>query len=115
MLKRDIASGIPATTIGMLYLLILTFFFTAAFNGTRQPLEKKLKVGHLIAIRILVPALAYAFISLSVSLMALAFGVQFSNYYGKGGFVLFWLYVLPSGLLALFASHLLESMLTQRK
>lgn len=31
----DEFAGIPATTIGLLYLLILTFFVTAAFNGTR--------------------------------------------------------------------------------
>ncbi|KAI5474766.1 response to drug-related protein [Pseudohyphozyma bogoriensis] len=84
-------AGIAATTIGMIYLLIFTFLVTAAWNGARMAVEPRLKLSHLIALRLLVPITGYLFISLSVALISVAFGVPFDNYYTKGGFVIFWM------------------------
>ncbi|KAL8280093.1 hypothetical protein RQP46_007423 [Phenoliferia psychrophenolica] len=87
----DAFAGIAATTIGMLYLLIFTFFISIFWNAARGPIESKIPLKQLIALRIGVPVFQYVFISLSISLLSLAFGVPFSRFYGRGGFVIFWL------------------------
>lgn len=48
-------AAIPATTIGQLYLLIFTYFVNLSFFNARAPLEKKIEVQALIALRIFVP------------------------------------------------------------
>lgn len=65
---------------------ISLFWFIA-----RQPIERKLRLPDLVALRLLVPVVQYLFISLWISLVTMAFGVTFERYYGHGGFPLFWL------------------------
>lgn len=67
------------------------FISLFAFNA-RQPLESKLTLSSLLAVRLVVPIIQYVFISLWISLVTLAFGVSFSRYFSGGsGFPLFWL------------------------
>ncbi|KAK4701154.1 hypothetical protein P7C70_g5086, partial [Phenoliferia sp. Uapishka_3] len=87
----DAFAGIAATTIGMVYLLIFTFFISLFWNAARGPIEAKIPLKQLILLRVFVPVVQYLFISLSISLLSMAFGVPFNRFYGKGGFVIFWL------------------------
>ncbi|KAL7338898.1 hypothetical protein BJY59DRAFT_727317 [Rhodotorula toruloides] len=87
----DEFAGIPATTVGMLYLLIFTYFVSLFAFNARSPLESKLPLGQLIAFRLIVPVIQYIPISLFISLVTMAFKVSFHRFYGAGGFPLFWL------------------------
>ncbi|BGP39168.1 hypothetical protein JCM10450v2_003122 [Rhodotorula kratochvilovae] len=87
----DQFAGIPATTVGMLYLLVFTYFVSLFSSIARQPIENKLRLPDLLALRILVPVVQYIFISLWISLVTLAFKVSFERFFGAGGFPLFWL------------------------
>ncbi|BGP23902.1 responseto drug-related protein [Rhodotorula toruloides] len=87
----DEFAGIPATTVGMLYLLIFTYFCSLFFYNARQSVESKVPLGELIAMRLIVPILQYIPISLFISLVTMAFKVNFHRFYGAGGFPLFWL------------------------
>ncbi|BGP15153.1 hypothetical protein JCM10213v2_003110 [Rhodosporidiobolus nylandii] len=83
-------AGIPATSVGLLYLLIFTYFISLFWNNARMQIEKYLRLKDLIILRILVPVVQYIFISLWISLVTLAFQVPFNDWWGKGGFPLFW-------------------------
>ncbi|GJN89695.1 hypothetical protein Rhopal_002682-T1 [Rhodotorula paludigena] len=84
-------AGIPATSVGMLYLLVFTYFISLFWFIARQPIERKLRLSDLVALRLLVPVVQYLFISLWISLVTMAFGVTFERHHGHGGFPLFWL------------------------
>ncbi|GAA6059455.1 hypothetical protein JCM10212_005394 [Sporobolomyces blumeae] len=84
-------AGIPATTVGLLYLLIFTYFFSIYFSQARGPLEPNLTLKSLLMFRLAVPPLFYVFLSLWISLVSLAFQIPFNLFWGKGGFPLFWL------------------------
>lgn len=61
--------------------------------GTKQafdPLAPKLTLGSEVLVRMLLPLLGYFWISLMYSLVSLAFLVDFTRKYGKGGFPLYW-------------------------
>uniref|UniRef100_A0A0K3CEH1 BY PROTMAP: gi/472582605/gb/EMS20283.1/ response to drug-related protein [Rhodosporidium toruloides NP11] gi/647399075/emb/CDR43484.1/ RHTO0S08e02344g1_1 [Rhodosporidium toruloides] n=1 Tax=Rhodotorula toruloides TaxID=5286 RepID=A0A0K3CEH1_RHOTO len=87
----DEFAGIPATTVGMLYLLIFTYFVSLFWNIARGGVESKIPLGELILLRLAVPILQYIPISLFISLVTMAFKVSFHRFYGAGGFPLFWL------------------------
>ncbi|GAA6004949.1 hypothetical protein JCM11491_002287 [Sporobolomyces phaffii] len=84
-------AGIPASTVGLLYLLIFTYFFSVFFSQARAALEPKLNIKNLLALRLIAPPLFYVFLSLWISLVSLAFQIPFNLFWGKGGFPLFWL------------------------
>ncbi|GAA5927678.1 SNG1 family protein [Sporobolomyces koalae] len=84
-------AGIPASTVGLLYLLIFTYFFSVYFSQARAGLEPKLRLKSLVALRLIVPPLFYVFLSLWISLVSVAFQIPFNLFWGRGGFPLFWL------------------------
>ncbi|BGP54944.1 hypothetical protein JCM8202v2_002531 [Rhodotorula sphaerocarpa] len=84
-------AGIPATSVGLIYVLIFTYFISMQWNSARAGLESKLRLIDLAVLRVVVPVAIYVFISLWISLVTLAFRVDFTQSYGKGGFPLFWL------------------------
>ncbi|GAA6041977.1 hypothetical protein JCM8097_009127 [Rhodosporidiobolus ruineniae] len=86
----DQFAAIPATSVGMLYLLIFTYFVSLFWFNARQGIEKKLRLKDLVILRLGVPIFQYIFISLWISLVTLAFHVSFNRWWGKGGFPLFW-------------------------
>ncbi|GAA5970617.1 hypothetical protein JCM11641_007371 [Rhodosporidiobolus odoratus] len=88
----DQFAAIPATSVGMLYLLIFTYFVSLFWNNARMAvqLEQKLRLKDLVILRLTVPVFQYIFISLWISLVTLAFHVSFNRWWGHGGFPLFW-------------------------
>ncbi|ORY31254.1 hypothetical protein BCR39DRAFT_527136 [Naematelia encephala] len=88
----DQLAGIPATTVGTIYLIIFTFLISGSWNNLGLPIiQDKLALGSEIAIKILVPLGAYLWLSLHYSLVSLAFLVDFTRKFGKGGFVVYWM------------------------
>ncbi|GAA6016149.1 hypothetical protein JCM10207_004460 [Rhodosporidiobolus poonsookiae] len=86
----DQFAAIPATSVGLLYLLIFTYFVSLFANNARMPIESKICTRDLLILRLAVPIIQYVFISLWISLVTPAFGVSFDRWWGKGGFPLFW-------------------------
>ncbi|GAA5879232.1 hypothetical protein JCM1840_007621 [Sporobolomyces johnsonii] len=86
----DEFAAIPATSVGMIYLLIFTYFISIFWSRARAAIENKLRLRDLIVLRLAVPITFYLFISLSISLVTFAFHVDFSRFWGKGGFPIFW-------------------------
>lgn len=60
------------------------------WNNARGSFESKIVVRDLILLRVVVPVVIYLFISLWISLVTMAFRVSFNQFYGKGGFPIFW-------------------------
>ncbi|GAA5963798.1 hypothetical protein JCM21900_000045 [Sporobolomyces salmonicolor] len=86
----DEFAAIPATSVGMIYLLIFTYFISIFWSRARAAIENKLRLGELVILRIAVPVAFYLLISLWISLVTLAFHVDFTRFWGKGGFPIFW-------------------------
>lgn len=80
-----------ASFVGLIYLLILAFIVTLQSFSGRQPLEPKLRLTSLLAVRFVVPIVAYFFLSLFYAILTLAFQAPFSRYYGRSGFFIYWM------------------------
>ncbi|KAI5823692.1 hypothetical protein K523DRAFT_134900 [Schizophyllum commune Tattone D] len=107
----DVPVASAVTFVGLIYLLILSFFIVMIAGGAREAsgLERKLTTRSLILLRLATSFLAYFFISLLYSLLSKAFQVPFDRKYGDAGFVLFWM-INFVGMLCLGLS--LEAMIT---
>lgn len=102
------AVATPAVTIGLIYLIIISFFsfpflmpiHTQYITGDHPPL----RFTHMIVWRIVSNIIAYFFLSLCYSLVSLAYQIPFSNplaphtepalnpnAYGKATFFIFWM------------------------
>ncbi|KAF9261687.1 hypothetical protein L218DRAFT_869481 [Marasmius fiardii PR-910] len=89
----DIPVATAITFVGMIYLLILSFFIVMIGLSAREAsgLEKHLTTGSLIRLRLTSTFTAYFFISLFYSLLSKAFQVDFSRRFGSAGFLVFWM------------------------
>ncbi|KAF2971401.1 hypothetical protein GQX73_g2131 [Xylaria multiplex] len=112
------STATPSVTIGLIYLIIVAFFsfsfFLPIHNKYVQPQgHPPLRFWHLIIWRWVATAVLYLFISLTYSLVSLAFGVPFwrppgsatevainATAYGRGSFLVYWI-VNFLGMLAL--------------
>ncbi|KAI8945234.1 MNNG and nitrosoguanidine resistance protein [Xylaria longipes] len=99
----------PTVTIGLIYLIIVAFFsfsfFLPIHNKYVQPQgHPPLHFWHLIIWRWFATLVLYLFVSLTYSLVSLAFGVPFSGgpgsatevtinatAYGRGSFLVYWM------------------------
>ncbi|KAF9257619.1 hypothetical protein L218DRAFT_1016242 [Marasmius fiardii PR-910] len=89
----DIPVATAITFVGLIYLLILSFFFVMIAMSARDAsgLERHLSTGSIIRLRLVSTFIAHFFISLFYSLLSKGFQVDFSRTFGKGGFVIFWM------------------------
>ena len=100
----------PAVTVGLIYLIIVAFFSYGFFMPTHTHFVNNLEghrrifFGHLVIWKYCSTLGAYFFMSLSYSLVSLAFQIPFSNppashvevalhanAYGKASFVVYWM------------------------
>ncbi|KAJ7147897.1 hypothetical protein C8R43DRAFT_925992 [Mycena crocata] len=89
----DVAVASAVTFVGLIYLLILSFFIVMVSGAAREVsgLESRLALGSLIRVRITTSFVAYFFVSLIYTLLSRAFQLPFSRYFGPAGFVIFWM------------------------
>ncbi|KAF9483273.1 hypothetical protein BDN70DRAFT_873964 [Pholiota conissans] len=93
-----------ATFVGLIFLMIMTFFVVIFSNAARlaSGLGGMLTLRSLIAFRLLSSFVAYFILSLWYSLLNLAFKLDIHHTFGKGGFVVFWMatwvYMLAVGM-----------------
>ncbi|WWC98466.1 hypothetical protein V866_005357 [Kwoniella sp. B9012] len=88
----DQLAGIASTTVGTVYLIIFTFLISVTWNNQGLPLiQDSLTMSSEVLVKLLVPFIAYLWLSLHYSLVSLAFLIDFSRKFGKGGFVVYWM------------------------
>ncbi|PBK93574.1 hypothetical protein ARMGADRAFT_928902 [Armillaria gallica] len=89
----DIPVASAVTFVGLIYVLVLSFFIVTFSSVARQQsgLETTLTTGSLIRVRLASSFIAYFALSLFYSLLSLAFQVDFSRVLGHSGFVVFWM------------------------
>ncbi|ODV91345.1 hypothetical protein CANCADRAFT_52238 [Tortispora caseinolytica NRRL Y-17796] len=78
--------------VGMIFMIILSFFSTNFFTPVHLKIMKYLFPRDLIIYRVISSMIAFFFESLFLSLVSLAFQVDFTKVYGRGGFVVFWMF-----------------------
>lgn len=78
--------------VGLIYVIILTFFAFNFFNEIHQLVAKLgLKPLHLVAYRGLASVFSFFVLSLFYSLVTLAFQVDFTVAFGRSGFLVYWM------------------------
>lgn len=78
--------------IGLIYLIILSFFQFNCSITIHMNFFGKLKESHYFLYRLLSAQLSYFVISLFYSLLTLAFQVDTGITFGKSGFLVFWMF-----------------------
>ncbi|KAJ7645995.1 hypothetical protein DFH06DRAFT_997973 [Mycena polygramma] len=89
----DVPVASAVTFVGLIYMLILSFFVVLLSNAARMAsgLDKRLTLGSLIRVRLVTCFVVYFIVTLFYTLLSRAFQVPFDRRYGKAGFVLFWM------------------------
>lgn len=78
--------------VGLIYMIIITFFQVNFFQDLNQEVATfGLKPRHYVAYRLFLSIFSFFVISLSFSLVTLAFQVDFTKAYGKSGFLVYWM------------------------
>ncbi|KAK9321772.1 hypothetical protein V1517DRAFT_277419 [Lipomyces orientalis] len=77
--------------VGLIYLIIISFFQFNFFQPVHMSLAPQLKRHHYVLYRITSTWVAYFFLSLFYSLISLAFQVDFTRAFGRAGFVVYWM------------------------
>ncbi|KAJ6480684.1 hypothetical protein C8R47DRAFT_596020 [Mycena vitilis] len=89
----DVPVASAVTFVGLIYLLILSFFIVIISNAAREAsgLANRLTLGSLVRVRIGTSVIAYFFIALFYTLLSRAFQLPFDRQFGRAGFVIFWM------------------------
>ncbi|KAF5345081.1 hypothetical protein D9756_011161 [Leucocoprinus leucothites] len=100
-----------ATFVGLIYLLILSFYIVMIGDGARNAsgMTRLLSYGGMVRLRLISSVVAYFFLSLFYSLVNVAFQIDFTRKFGHAGFVVFWM-VNWAGMMAVGLA--LESLVT---
>ncbi|KJA16085.1 hypothetical protein HYPSUDRAFT_71604 [Hypholoma sublateritium FD-334 SS-4] len=79
--------------VGLIYLLILSFFIVMIAHGAREAsgIDKILRLRSLIIVRLVSSMFGYFFLSLFYALLNLAFKIDLTRRYGNWGFIIFWM------------------------
>lgn len=77
--------------VGMIYLIIIAFFNFNFFASVHQIIVSHLKISHFIIYRLVSAQFSYLILSLPMSLVSLAFQIDFTVTYGRAGFFIFWM------------------------
>ncbi|XP_006462285.1 hypothetical protein AGABI2DRAFT_119143 [Agaricus bisporus var. bisporus H97] len=98
-------------TVGLIFVLILSFFVVMIQHGARETtnIPNLLNLRSLVILRLTSSFFAYFFVSLFLSLLSLAFQLDFTKKFGHAGFFIYWMLIL-CGMCAMGLA--LESMLT---
>lgn len=98
------------TLVGNIFLTIFAFIMTMAHAAARAVIAPRLKLSSYLCLRLLIPFAAYLPLSLSYTLISLAFGLPFDGKYSlAAGFLLAFI-INYLGMLALGLSQ--EAMIT---
>ncbi|KAK9476466.1 hypothetical protein V1514DRAFT_285232 [Lipomyces japonicus] len=87
----DNPTATAPTQVGLIYLIIISFFQFNFFQPLHMLIAPMLRRTHYILYRIVTSWIAYFFLSLFFSLISLAFQIDFSKKFGHGGFVVYWM------------------------
>ncbi|KAJ7804958.1 hypothetical protein B0H14DRAFT_3773198 [Mycena olivaceomarginata] len=89
----DVPVASAVTFVGLIYLLILSFFIVMVSTAAREisGLEKNLTLSSLVRVRIMTSFVAYFFIALFYTLLSRAFQLPFDRHFGSAGLVIFWM------------------------
>jgi len=89
----DVPVATAVTFVGLIYLLILSFFIVMVSASAREVsgLDKNLTLGSIIRVRFATSFTVFFFISLFYTLLSRAFQLPFDRKFGHAGFVIFWM------------------------
>ncbi|RLV94190.1 Nitrosoguanidine resistance protein SNG1 [Spathaspora sp. JA1] len=82
---------VAPSQVGLLYMIIVTFFQFNFFVEIHKQVAQIVKKSHYLLYRIVASTLSYFVISLMFSLVTLAMQVDFTVAFGKSGFLVYWM------------------------
>ena len=81
----DPVVGEAATQIGLIYLVIIAFFSVLLYSPIHPQIAGNIHMGQYYAYRLLLPFIAYFFLSLIYTVLSVIWGIDFNNVYGHAG------------------------------
>ncbi|ODV62670.1 SNG1 family protein ASCRUDRAFT_28473, partial [Ascoidea rubescens DSM 1968] len=78
--------------VGLIFLIIITFFQFNFFATTHQIFVKYVKIKHYILYRMISSQISFFVLSLTYSTVTACFQVSFTKTFGKSGFVIYWMF-----------------------
>ncbi|CAI5758523.1 unnamed protein product [Candida verbasci] len=103
---------VAPSQVGLIYMVILTFFNFNFFNEIHQSVVKLgVKKLHFLIYRYFASVLSYFILSLLFGLVTLAFQVDFTVTYGKSGFLVYWMIAFMTMLVVGFANEIMAMIL----
>lgn len=83
---------IAPSQVGLIYMIIVTFFGFNFFSDTHQQVARfNLKKHHFLLYRILSSVISWFVLSLFFSLVSLAMQISFTQTFGRSGFLVYWM------------------------
>jgi Protein of unknown function (DUF3533) len=77
--------GEAATQIGLIYLIIVSFFGILFYAPVHFQFAGKIPVREYYAYRLAMPLLSYLFLSLLYTVLSVIWGINFNTHYGHAG------------------------------
>lgn len=77
--------GEAATQIGLIYLIIVSFFSVLFFSPVHPQMAGKIRTIQYYAYRLTLPVVSYFFLSLLYTVLSVIWGINFNTYYGHAG------------------------------
>ena len=77
--------GDAATQIGLIYLIIISFFGVVFYAPVHFQFAGKIPVREYYAYRLVMPLLSYLLLSLLYTVLSVIWGINFNTHYGHAG------------------------------
>jgi hypothetical protein len=89
----DPTVGEAATQIGLIYLIIVSFFGVMFYSPVHFQFAGKIPTAEYYAYRLFMPVSLYFVLSLLYTVLSVIWGIDFNAHYGHAGFVIYWMLV----------------------
>ncbi|MCJ1401876.1 hypothetical protein MMC11_005093 [Xylographa trunciseda] len=87
----DVSTAAGSVTVGLIFLLTFTFSIFQILRANAELIGADLNLASTLLFRFVSSITAYLFLSLSYTLINLAFGVPLNRVFGRSGFVIYWM------------------------
>jgi hypothetical protein len=77
--------GEAATQIGLIYLIIISFFGVMFYGSVHFQFAGKTPAAEYYAYRMVLPILSYLLLSLLYTVLSVIWGINFNRFYGHSG------------------------------
>jgi len=87
----DVSTATGSVTVGLIFLLTFTFSIFQILRANAELIGADLNLVSTLLFRFVSSIMSYLLLSLSFTLINVAFGVPLNRFFGRSGFVVYWM------------------------